>query len=381
MERKRRVACCGLLTMAALAACSDTSSTADIEQAVGTALAQELANHPEVRGAAVQVHLLPHNVQVRRTAGAADPAESVAMTEDTPFRTASITKMMTAAVVMQLIEEGRLSLATTLDQLDGAVPLDRLHVMGGVSSGRSITVEQLLRHRSGLADYFFDGPVDEYGLTPYLGELLTAPRVVRRPSELVAWTIENLPPVALPGAEYHYADTNYVLLGMLIENVEQRSLPEVYRSRLFAPLGMSTTYLECYEPAPTSALPAHTFYGDLDVTDLCLGEWGGGGIVTTLADLDQFVIGLARGTLFRTTMTRDAMLPTDEIVPGYGYGFGIALRQPPGSRFWGHDGAFACFAYYLPGEDAVVIATLNQVATKSDSLLRDLVLAAQRAAH
>lgn len=379
MERKRRVACCGLLTMVALSACGDTSSTEDIEHTVGAVLAQELANHPEVRGAAVQVHLLAQNVQVRRSAGAADPAGSVAMTENTPFRTASITKMMTAAVVMQLIEEGRLALTTTLEQLDGAVPLDRLHLMGDVSSGRSITVEQLLRHRSGLANYFFDGPVDELGLTPYLREVLTAPGVVRSPSELVAWTIEHLPPVALPGVEYHYADTNYVLLGMLIENVERRSLPDVYRARLFAPLGMSATYLECYEPAPTSALPAHTFYGDLDVTDFCLGEWGGGGIVTTLADLDRFVIGLARGTFFRTTMTRDAMLPTDEIVPGYGYGFGIALHQPPGSKFWGHDGSFGCFAYYLPGEDAVVIATLNQVATNPSLLLRDLVLAAQAA--
>jgi hypothetical protein len=115
-------------------------------------------------------------------------------------------------LVMQLVEEGRLALTTKLEVLGGILPLDRLHVMGEVSSGRTITVEQLLRHRSGLADYFFDGPIGEDGLTPYMRELVTEPPQVRSASQLIDWTIAHLPPVALPGAAYHYADTNYVLL-------------------------------------------------------------------------------------------------------------------------------------------------------------------------
>jgi hypothetical protein len=75
------------------------------------------------------------------------------------------------------------------------------------------------------------------------------------------------------------------------------------------------------------------------------------------------------------------MLPTDEIEPGFGYGLGVILRQPPGAKFWGHDGAFNCFAFYLPDADAVVTATVNQVRTNSSLLLRDLVLAAQDAAR
>jgi D-alanyl-D-alanine carboxypeptidase len=351
----------------------------DLQAAISAALDREMSDHPEVRSAAVQVHLLSRGIVARASAGEADTTAHTAMTEDTPIRTASITKLMTAVMVMQLIEEGRLALDSTLERLDGVIPLDRLHVIGNVSSGRTITVEELLRHQSGLADYFFDGPVGEDGLTPYLHELVTGPPVVRTASELVLWTIANLPPVAPPGTEYHYADTNYVLLGLLIESVEQMPLPEIYRTRLFSPLGMSSAHLECYEPAPAGGVPAHTFYGDLDVTGLCLGEWGGGGIVATLGDVDRFLAALSRGDVFQSRATLDTMIPADEIQPGLGYGLGITLRRHAGMEFWGHDGSFGCFAYYLPGTDAIVVATVNQVNTDVAYLLRDLVLAAQGA--
>lgn len=381
MKHLRHVPCCTALAVLLLA-CGSTESPAErLEASVKAALDREMAAHPEVRGAAARVHLPSRGILVERSAGEADPAAHVPMTAGTPFRTASITKMMTAAVVMQLVEEGALSLDETLAQLEGVVPLDRLHVAGGVSSGRTITVEQLLRHRSGLADYFFDGPVGDDGLTPYLRELLTGPSVVRTGAELVLWTIENLPPAGPPGTAFHYADTNYVLLGLLVEAVERQPLPQVYRERLFEPLGMTSAFLECCEAAAPERMPAHTYFGDLDITDLCLGEWGGGGVVTTLEDLDRFVLALAEGRLFGSPATLEAMLPADEIEPGFGYGLGILLLRPPGHELWGHDGAIGCFAFYVPGAQAVVVATVNQVATDPSLLLRDLVLAAEEAAR
>jgi D-alanyl-D-alanine carboxypeptidase len=356
----------------------DEGSAEDrLEAAVTAALDREMAAHPEVRNAVAEVHLLAQDLHVTRAAGQADPAARKRMTPSTPFRIASVTKTMTAVVVMQLVEEGRLSLSDTLERLDGVVAVDRLQVVDGISYGRQITVEQLLRHRSGLPDYFFDGEWRD-GATDYLREVFANPTRVRPPVEIAQWVIDHLQPIALPGTTYHYADTNYLLLGLIVESIERKPLPQVYRDRLFSPLGMKDAYLEFYEPTPAGAHPAHMFLLDADIAGVSLGEWGGGGIVATAKDLDRFFAALAQGRLFRSQATLDAMIPDDEVEPGYGYGLGIARYRETGVEFWGHSGFFGSFAWYVPAAGAVVVGTVDAF-TPIDDLGSALIAAALEA--
>jgi D-alanyl-D-alanine carboxypeptidase len=347
------------------------SSEERLESAVSSALEREMAAHPEVRNTVVEVHLLSQDLHVTRAAGDAAPPAHRRMTPSTPFRIASIAKTMTAALVLQLVEEGRLALSDTLDRLDGVIAVDRLHVVDGVSYGRQITVEQLLRHRSGLPDYFFDGDLQN----GWLGEVFADPTRVHPPVEIVEWIIDHLQPIALPGTTYHYADTNYLLLGLIIERIEQKPLQQVYRERLFSPLGMKDAYLEYYEPTPPGAHPAHMFLGDADLAGVSLGEWGGGGIVATARDLDRFFAALAAGRVFHSRATLDAMIPQDESEPGYGYGLGIARHRQGGTEFWGHTGFFGSFAFYVPAAQAVVVGTVDAF-TAIDDLVGELIAAA-----
>ena len=355
----------------------DGSAADRLEAAVAAALDHEMVTHPEVRNAVVEVHLVAQDLHAIRAGGQADPAARRRMTPRTPFRIASVAKTMTAVVVMQLVEEGRLSLSDTLERLDGVIPVDRLHVLDGISYGRQITVEELLRQRSGLPDYFFDGEWHDGG-TDYLRDVFANPTRVRPPVEIVQWVIDHLQPIAVPGTTYHYADTNYLLLGLIIENIERKPLPQVYRDRLFSPLGMRDAYLEFYEPTPHGAHPAHMFLAGADIAGISLGEWGGGGIVATAKDLDRFFAALAEGRLFHSRSTLDPMIPDDEVEPGYGYGLGIARHTETGVEFWGHTGFFGSFACYVPAAGAVVVGTVD-VFTAIDDLVSALIAAALEA--
>jgi D-alanyl-D-alanine carboxypeptidase len=142
---------------------------------------------------------------------------------DTHFRIASNTKTMTAAVIMQLAHEGKL-------QLDDPVST----YVADVPDGGRITIDQLLKMRSGLYNY-----TNSPTLTTTLDD---DPTKVWTPPELLAIAFAQ-PPSSAPGAGYEYNNTNYVLLGLIIEKAGGRSLDTAFRERLFEPLGMHDTEL------------------------------------------------------------------------------------------------------------------------------------------
>jgi D-alanyl-D-alanine carboxypeptidase len=159
---------------------------------------------------------------------------------ETHFRIASITKTMTSAVILQLDQEGTLRLD---DPVSKYVP--------DVPHGDEITLAQLLEMRSGLYS-FTDAP-----------EMSTAmdddPTRVWTPQELLAIAFAQ-PMMFAPGAEYYYSNTNYVLLGLIIEQLDGRPLAASFEDRLFGPLGMKDTIM----PAPDShTIPAPFSHGYL----------------------------------------------------------------------------------------------------------------------
>jgi D-alanyl-D-alanine carboxypeptidase len=353
--------------LAVLGACAEEPSqesralSTRLEQALDAALASG-----EVHSATVRVVSPRDDVNVAAARGEADPERHIAMTPETRFKIASVTKPMTAAVVLRLWELGRLDLDAPVSRyLDGRdVDFDRLHVLNGRSSGRQITVRQLLQHTSGLPDWWEDGPRDENGLTEFMQMALTMGLDLWDPRGTVRFASERLSPPFPPGAGFHYSDTNYSLLGLLVERVTGGTLAAAYREHVFGPLHMRDSYLEFFEPSPSGAPVSHAFLGAIDAATLNTSwDWGGGGVVSTTADLDDFARGLFESDLFRRSTTLDEMLRFRDVPSDFrsdGYGLGTEVVKTERADYVGHYGSIGVLMLYDRERHISVTGTINQ---------------------
>ena len=387
--------------------------------ALVTRLAGDGSAKDPQRATLVRVHDAGKHFVYATAAGEARADAKGPMTPDRPFYIASITKPMMATRILQLVEAGKLSLDTTLAQT-GILPPDalaQLQVFEGYAYGPEITIRQLLQHRSGLRDMLLDdrdhiGDEMAEGVAPgSLGGIWTS-QLERyltckgQPGTCSAEEMAKLYPghrwkgwdgaawqrnpkdrdaglinfllaemgnsgLFVPGTQYHYADTNYILLGILIEKMSGRSLHAELRDHVFRPLGMKNTWLS-YAPdadaKPRKLAPADFWVGPLPIVSQHLDvsfDWAGGGVVTTADDLDRFLRGVATGKVFRKNATRDEMLrgvptPNRHGFSG-GYGLGIRSMETDYGPMWGHMGAWGSVMLYFPKYDVSITGTVSRL--------------------
>jgi D-alanyl-D-alanine carboxypeptidase len=304
----------------------------------------------------------------------ADPDRGVAMLPDDQFQAASITKMVTAATLMTLVEEGSIGLDAGIRHYLPASVTSGLHDFESHDYGPEITPRQLLSHTSGVADFFGDGEPGPGGALPFVAKMLEDPDKLWDPLEILAWTKAHLRPRFAPGEGWHYADTGFVLAGLIIEAVMEKALHTAMRERVFGPLEMGHTYMLFREPARPSLParpPSHAYVGDhlYGSQRSVSADWAGGGLVTTAHDLARFIRAFADDRLSRAPATTEQMLtwtPTGE--PGVYYGLGVRrfvpeeLGMPELGEIWGHTGFLKSFMLYWPERDATICGTLNQSA-------------------
>ncbi len=332
-----------------------------------SALRDAVADDEAVHGAAMAVDAPGLGVQGHWAAGVADESGRK-MTAQTPFLSASIGKLLVATAVMGLVKEGALSLD---DGLTRWVPPDQvagLPVVGGDAALSHITVAMLLGHRSGLPDYF-SGPSAD-GAPNVFALLVDEPDRTWTRADMLDYTRAHFAPVGGPGERFMYADTNYDLLGMVLEAVTGRAFFEVVRERVIDRYGMDQTWYHAFEPAPAGAVaPADAWVGGVRVTarPSMSADQAGGGLYTTLADLVTLVRALVDGDPvsfedFAAPRTENAMhrgidvsLCTWHIRPG-GVVFGLGFLPD----MVGHSGATGAWAYYVPAHDAVLVGSVNQ---------------------
>jgi D-alanyl-D-alanine carboxypeptidase len=221
------------------------------------------------------------------------------MTPDLKFRIASITKTFTAAVTLQLVDEHTLSLDDTLESiLPGAMP-----------NGANVSVRQLLNHTSGYFDYIqAQKPID------FLLEVSKNLSRIWTHEELLAVARANDPYFA-PGKGFHYSNTNYLLLGMIIETKTRRSFAENVDFRILKPLGLEDTYVASDLDIGMPPGSTNTYcYGDFgkgvawtDTTNMS-ASWmfSAGSMISTAADLQKWLAALMSGRLISPT-SRAAM--------------------------------------------------------------------------
>src|ERR671911_52901 len=208
----------------ALAGCSNSEEAKDGEttvpssEEVQSALEQAVA--AGIPGIAVEIRG-PEGSEFL-AAGVASVEDERPLTREDRFRIASVTKAFTAAVVMELVEEGTLSLDDTVEDW----------TPGLLAEGDSITVRQLLAHTSGLPDYTKD---KEFLEAFVAGEDLTPQRIVSFvSSETLAFE---------PGTKYEYSDTDNIVLGMIVEAATRQPYEQELSSRVLEPLGLQATVL------------------------------------------------------------------------------------------------------------------------------------------
>lgn len=276
--------------------------------------------------------------------GYADPENHILLETDDAFRVASVTKLFTAAVILQLMEEHRLQLDDTLDQWGIDLP-----------DAEDITIRQLLNHTSGITSY-----TDTQILaTLEFGDVYRQ----WQPEEILS-LIADEPAQFAPGQFWQYSNTNYIILGMVIETATGKSLASNFRERIIGPLELTSTYLSDMEPPTAELVRGKSFFFDADRYHASM-VWAAGGLVSTAPNLITFARALFHGELFTEPDTLDQML-TFELTPQEpqfdGYGLGVEMANTPLGRYWGHDGGIAGFAanlMYFEKHDMVIVALTN----------------------
>ncbi len=339
-----------------------TSPATDaIHAGMRAALDNNLIENPEATG---------HIVMVRSPSGdwshgvgAADPKNGVAIDPTMSFRSASVTKTFVAASIYRLIELGDFTADTTIDELL-STDLNELLIAGGYEPA-DITVHHLLTHTSGALDFTF-------GPTNYVGTVFAEPQRRWTRYEQVALAMDH-DPVGPPGAQYHYSDTGYALLGAIVEERTGMTMGEALRSLLrYEQLGLDHTYLESIEPEPPNQPPrVHQFFGAVDTYnfDPSLDLYGGGGLVSTLADLVTFFEALTRGLVFDDPATLEAMLAVPEtnaaVAVGsdprpYAAASGIFATTVGDQRCWGHQGFWGIEVITCPDAQLSMASSVSQ---------------------
>jgi D-alanyl-D-alanine carboxypeptidase len=250
-------------------------------------------------------------------------SENPAIGPDDRFRVGSVTKMFTSVLTLGLVENGLVDLDAPAGDY-----ISRIDLPEGV------TVRQLLQHRSGIANYT-------------VGEFFEQTRAddsrVWTAEEVVA-VIADEPAQFEPGAEFGYSNTNYILLGVLIEEVTGETYDAALRARIIDPLGLGNTFLSVGDDEQDVA-PAHTaFFTDSlaliteDYTAIATGAWSAGALVSSPADMHTFLTALFGNELMNEDLLAEMTSGSDD------YGLGISTEWPEfGEQLLGHGGSIIGF--------------------------------------
>lgn len=314
------------------------------------------------------------------TSGVADLRTGRPRLPQDRFRIGSLAKPFIATVLLQLAAEPRYGLSLD-DSVDTWLPG---LVRGNGNDGREITLRHLLQHTSGLYDYLRDPQFR----AKFTGDAFYAHRYEgATPAELVAVGLAH-EPLFKPGGGWSYSNTNYTLVGMVIEKATGNSYASEVERRLIKPLGLRGTTLP--GSRPTVPGPHGRHYSKLfvtgpdarthDVTDFNPSvAWTGGEIISTARDLNVFISALLRGELLPPAQQKE-MFTARELTNGRSYGLGIESKKLPGCdvTVWGHSGdIFGSLTRTAATADGQHVMTINRNSDWGDDALEDAAVEAE----
>lgn len=315
-----------------------------------------------IKSLSAAIQLPDTNVWARAT-GISSVSPAVNVTTDDVYEIGSVTKTMTAACVLQLADQGMINLDDSLHEW-----LDTIQYINP-----DVTLRQLLRHQSGIYDV-----LNNPACQPALGA---------DPDSI--WDMQNLisvfinPPLFPAGTSWSYSNTNYFLLGMIIEAVTGNPYYVELRNRFFTPLGLSTIAIPSFELQNSPVAHAWLDITGDGITDdahfffynwVSLNSTAGsaGGYYSTPSDIARWMRSYMREDLMSAAIMAEAKTTVFAPgTPGNAYGLGLMTKTFPGFLAYGHGGdlAYSASSWYFPGKDISITVHGNDADRNSWTLL------------
>lgn len=368
MKRFVLVFCALGLALSATAA-AGSAAPAGLSPAVQTAIAaavnKDLAAYggsQPVPGVAVGIWL-PGKAAFTKGYGYSNLATHTPMAVDDHFRVGSNTKTFVATVLLQLSDEKKLSLDDTIS---------RFNLGLAVPSERRITLRELAEMRSGIIDLYAIPGVQQHDEAWLKRET---------PRQWVALAAKQ-PLLFAPGTKYNYSNTNWFLLGLIIEKVTHDTIQGEIHKRILAPLALNETSFPTTEPgipAPYArgySLGEKGKWADESIALPNSVAWAAGVMISDMADMKRWVKAYVTGSTNSASAQKARLtcLPTGNGNVSFGLGIGCS------AGWYGYTGGITGYntaAYYLPATGATIIAFVNSQREEpfpgvANSILRDI---------
>lgn len=293
------------------------------------------------------------------------------------YHSASIGKTFTATIFGMLYDKGILDYSDRITDYLSDEILKDIFIYQGVDYKDEVTIMQLLKHTSGVAD-FFEGPVIKG--KPMLELIQDEPDRMWSPLELVTFSRQYQTAVNKPGEEMHYSDTGYVLLGLILEEATGIEYHEALHDMIFEPLDMNNSYLnfksESQVQSEEDILEIWIDGTDFSQKNALSLDWAGGGIVSTTQDLLTFFKALHNGELVKDSTFNQMKQFNNEYQTGVYYGMGMmefdfgdfSFFLEDLSNIYGGVGATGSFMMYDETNDTYIIANYGSFEFMDDSV-------------
>ncbi|MCP4725471.1 MAG: beta-lactamase family protein [bacterium] len=305
-----------------------------------------------ILGAIVQLDILGGE-SIKAASGYFDSTKTTPISSSDKFTTCSVTKMYTATLIFQLIEDGKIKYD---DKIIKHLPSDWAEILKNIEYGSQITIGQALSHRSGITDYITS-------LT-FFNKLLDSQKF--EAIELMQLVEDESKPKFKPGEDYSYSNTNYFMLGAVIENITKKPLKKIMHHEIFSKIGLKNTFLPEGIVGSDNEGIAHGYFLEngvnYDFQYLDSGwAWAAGGIYTTAEDLNTFLSALVSRKLFKKDKTFKQMVNLPVGSNNYANGIMSFRHRIYGNHFGhsGYDGASSVAVYWYPDRNAIISVYLS----------------------
>ena len=276
------------------------------------------------------------------------------------FRIGSVTKTFVATAILQLVDQGQLSKSDTLSKWYPGFP-----------NADVITIDDLLRMRSGIPDYWDEETLKQYYDNPL--ESVTNEDII----EAAAAKTDQFEP---PDQETKYTDTNYNILGAILEKVSGNDIATQTNQSIISPLGLENTFYPTNNELPGNLHgygldPQSGEFEDKTILNPAPAD-GAGAMISDLSDLGVWARTLYNGDLLNpeTQQARLEIQRGEGVSEGSGYGEGIAKL----GDLWGHGGTISGFStdmWYMPEADATIVVSVNRSDETMDNHSNDVLMA------